>query len=246
MNSFIILIPAILIYIATVYWLLTHFNYKDLWKPQQGSPTNKRLTVFIKRVLDFFLVVYTFIMIMWLPIMVVMGISQGQVSTWGMDISVFSGVKIDIDAIAGVTAEGLRHPQLSIQGLLSIDTSNVFAWYMFATNQLFSVMAAFYCVVLLRAIIISFQNNHPFTVSNGWRIRRIGIVVIAWSLANPFIQYFGWGAIIDDISFSSMGIQLYPAFQINTIALFIGVMMIILSGILNEAAEMSQEQELTI
>ena len=166
--------------------------------------------------------------------------------TWGMDISIFSGFKIDIDALAGVTSEGLRQPQISGKAMINIDTSSLFAWYLFTTMQLVSVLSAFYVVIQLRSMMIALQQGQSFISENALRIKRIGIVIIIWSFLNPLLQYFGWGIVVNEISFSSEAIQLYPAFQMNSMGILMGVLMMVLSGLLKEATGIYKEQELTI
>ena len=93
---------------------------------------------------------------------------------------------------------------------------------------------------------MSLQSGMSFSTENSSRIKRIGIVTIVWNLITPLIQYYGWGAFIKEITFNTDGILLYPAFELNVLGLLIGLLLMILSKILNEAAQISKEQELTI
>ncbi|PHS19117.1 MAG: hypothetical protein COA86_05475 [Kangiella sp.] len=248
MNTISILLPSLLIYIGFVYWIIKHFEFALLWA--QGKDfthsANNRLTAIVKRILDFFLVVYLSVIIMWLPIMVIMALSQSGSPTWGIDIGAFASFKFDLKQISDIGFTGLRHPEISGKTTLNIDTSNLFAWYLFAITQLFSAIVAFYSVIQLRALILSFKNGLYFSQENASRIRKLGFILIVWNLLNPLVQYFGWGTVIKSISFTTPVLNLYPAFQLNSGALFIGVMLIILSKILQEAFVISQEQELTI
>ncbi len=249
MSLAMILIPALLLYLAIVYRVLVHFKYKDIWRGNGVTvvtTNSNRLTSIVKRVLDIFLVFFLGMAIVWPLIIVVMALSHHAQPTWGIDISVFSGFKIDVDALPGVEFTGLRNPELSGKTAINIDTSNLFAWYLFALVGEIKTIAMLYALVQMRALVISLKNGVSFATENVLRVKKIGIVVIIWNLVNPFLQYFGWGAIIKDISFSNAGIQLYPAFQVNDIGIFIGLMMIVLSGVLQEAVDISKEQELTI
>ncbi len=244
-----LLIPAAFLYAGLVYWLLLRFNFKALWQ-DNGSPTptaaGASLTGVVKRLLDFFLVLYLFLIVMWLPFIVVMALSQAGNPGWGFDIIAFSGFNIDINALAGVEFTGLRNPEISGKTSVNLDTSNLFAFYLFASSQLIAAITAFYGVVQLRALILSLRKGLSFTAENAIRIKRIGYVVLAWNLANPLMQYFGWGRVIQDFSFTTGGVQLYPAFEINGGGLFLATLLIVLSGVLREAAALSKEHELTI
>ena len=248
MNTISILLPSLLAYIALVYWLIKHFKFISLLADGKDftRSANNRLTAIVKRILDFFLIVYLFIIIAWLPIMVIMALSQSGSPSWGIDIGAFASFKFDLKQIADISFSGLRHPEISGKTTLNIDTSNLFAWYLFATTQLLSAIVAFYSVIQLRALILSFKNGLYFSQENANRIKKLGFILIIWNLINPLVQYFGWGTVIKNISFTTPILNLYPAFQLNSGALFIGVMLIILSKILQEAFVISQEQELTI
>jgi len=109
-----------------------------------------------------------------------------------------------------------------------------------------SAMVALFVVIQIRAMVMSLQNGLSFSTENSTRIKHIGIVTVVWNIITPLIQYFGWGAFIKDIVFNTEGILFYPAFELNVLGLLVGLLIIVLSGLLNEAAQISQEQELTI
>ena len=67
-----------------------------------------------------------------------------------------------------------------------------------------------------------------------------------WTLINPLLQYFGGQAILTEYSLKVPGIQLSPAFELSGMGIFIGLAMIVLSGVLSEAASMHKVQQLTI
>jgi len=242
----VILLPAFLIYATSIYWLLNHHQFKTIWDGglQTVSSRNNRLTHFVKRVLDVFLVCILIIIILWLPALVLMGISQTP--TWGIDIAVFAGFDIDLKELSGIAYEGLRHPEISGKTMIKLDTSNLYAWYMFAIVQQVSAAISFYVLIQIRAVVISLMKGLSFESENGNRIKRIGLVVVAWNIVIPFFQYFGWGSVIEQITIGSDAIQLYPAFELNPLGILIGLLLYLLSGMMQEAAAMRAEQELTI
>ncbi|MFT6731880.1 MAG: hypothetical protein ACJAS9_000053 [Polaribacter sp.] len=244
----IILLPALLIYAALIYWLLKYFDFKTIWASdlQTMSSQNSRLTLFVKRVLDVILVFILTVLILWLPVIIVMEISQTSGSTWGIDIAVFAGFKIDLNELPGIVFEGLRHPEIRGNTLVNIDTSSSYAWYMFAFHQLLSAVISLYTLIQVRALVISLMKGLPFNSQNVDRVKQIGLVVIAWNILSPFYQYFGWGSVIEQISINSSGIQLYRSFELNPFGILIGLLLILLSGMMKEATAMRNEQELTI
>jgi hypothetical protein len=69
---------------------------------------------------------------------------------------------------------------------------------------------------------------------------------IAWHTVRPLLQYFGGRVVLNDVAFNVQGIQLYPAFEFNIAGLFAGLAIIVLSGIMREAASIHHDQSLTI
>ena len=249
MDTFFILGSALLVYAYVIFKLSLLVKRKYIWQGDTNIIKNApkwSLTGIVKRLLDFFLAFFFVIIILWPPLLVVMAISQNEIPTWGFDIPAFAGFSLDLNVISGIEASGLRHPEIQGKSMVSFDTSSLYAWYLFASTQLVSAMVALFVVIQLRAMVMSLQSGLSFSPENAHRIKRIGIVVIAWNIVTPIIQYYGWGAFINEISFNTEGIQFYPAFELNVFGLLIGLLLMLLSGILTEAAQISTEQELTI
>lgn len=249
MNTFFILGTALVAYGYFIVKLSMYIKNKYIWQGETSVIKNApkwNLTAIVKRALDFFLAFFSSIIILWPIILVVMAISQNQIPTWGFDISAFAGFSLDLSLISGIEASGLRHPEIQSKSVITFDTSSLYAWYLFASTQLISAMVALFVVIQLRTIVISLQSGLSFSSDNAVRIKRIGIVAIAWNLIMPLIQYYGWGAFINELSFNTKGIQFYPAFEFNILGLLVGLLLIVLSGILTEAAQISSDQELTI
>jgi hypothetical protein len=240
---------ALVVYAFVVIKISLYVKNKYIGQGEK-LPTNKtqswNLTGIIKRVLDFFMAFFYAILVLWLPVILVMAISQQQIDTWGFDVTAYAGYSFDFNQLANVDVSGLRNPEISGKSIISFDTSSLYAWYLFAATQMISAMVALFVVIQIRAIVMSLQNGLSFSTENSIRIRRIGIVTIVWNIITPLIQYFGWGAFVKDIVFNTEGIQFYPAFEFNIFGLLVGFLLIVLSRLLNEAALISKEQEFTI
>lgn len=249
MNTALILIPALLVYLGGLYWLFNYCNLKTIWRGddiQLVQNIDKPMINFVKSALDFFMGLLLIIGVLIIPIAVVMTISQGSSNSWGADISIFAGFKIDLNAIAGIDVTGLRNPEMHGKTEIAIDTSNVSAFYLFMGSQAALTFAGLYGVSQLRSLAISLKKGNAFSADNATRLKRIGLLVIIWNLVSPVFQYFAWGSVINDINFSNQGFSLFPAFEFNVMAIFIGALMMILSDLFVEATLISQEQRLTI
>ncbi len=249
MNTLSFLSITLLVYAGLIIWLFKQLKFKQIWQGPTSHNTGaikSPLTLFVKRTLDFFLILFLLISLAIPVIAVVMAISQSDVPTWGIDIGIFSGFKLNLAEMSGVEAMGVRNQEFSGKGLVSIDTSNLYAWYLFVVISQISALVALYVTNQLRNMVFSLLSNTPFNNENPQRIKKIGIVIIIWNIINPLVQYFGWGSVVNDITFNNTGIQLYPAFEVNVIAVLIGLMLLLLSGLLKEAKILKEDQELTI
>jgi len=249
MNMSAVLIPAALLYAFFIYRVFVRFKLMTIWRGDYQDvmkPVGNSLIGWVKRVLDTLLIFFTLILLAWPPVLVVMAVSQSMIPTWGIDIQVFAGFMIDLTSLPGIEASGLRNPELSGKTMIAIDTSSLYAWYVFALVSELSAIAVAYALVQMRALVMALASGVSFARENVVRIKKIGQVVIVWNLVNPFLQFFVWGSVLSEIVLSSPGIRLFPAFEINVLGLFAGLMLIVLSGVLREASEMNEEQELTI
>jgi hypothetical protein len=211
--------------------------------------THNRLTRVVKRALDVFRVLAIAGLVLWPLFVLVMSIGQNSSpETWGVDIGVFSRFTIDLVAISdSVSASsGVRDPVITGLAELSIDTSSLPALYLFTAILEIGGIVGLYVLIQLRALFASLVSGPSFTPENSGRIKNIGIVIISWSVISPLLQYFGGGAILAEYSLNVPGIELSPAFELNGMTIFIGLTMIVLSSVLNEANDMHEAQKLTI
>jgi len=249
MNFVAVLLPALLVYLALLFWCYRYFNLKQTWTGENielVQSIEKPMLNFVKGLLSFFTVFLLLICLVIPPITVVLSLSQGASPTWGVDISIYAGFSLDLNAISGIEVDGLRNPELSGKSTVFIDTSNPHAFYLFMFSQMAMALVSLYVVVQLRSLLMSLKNGNAFCFANAKILKQIGYTVIVFNLISPFFQYFAWGSVIAQIDFSNQGLALYPAWDFDLLAMFIGAMMIILSDLFLEATMISQEQRLTI
>ena len=213
------------------------------------AATHNPLTRVVKRILDFFRV-FVFVVLIAAPVVViVMTIGQSsQPESWGIDIGVFSRFVIDLSAFAGGVAEstGVREPIISGLSVINLDTSSLYAFYVFVAISEIGGIIVLYCVIQFRTLFASLVGGTPFTSENSGRIRKVGFAVIIGAIVSPLMQYFGGRAMLAEYSLNVPGIQLSPAFELPIAGIFIGLVLIVLSGVLNEAAGIYKTQQLTI
>jgi hypothetical protein len=214
-----------------------------------STETKNPLARAVKRILDFFRVIAFISLILWPISALVMTIGQSShADTWGVDISVFSSFNIDLNEIVAgtVQSDGIRDPIINGKAELKVDTSSLPAFYIFALMTEIGGIVGFYLLLQLRAVFTSLAAGDNFDLKNSLRIRNFGYVAIGWALTSPLLQYFGGRVILQEYSLNLPGIVLSPAFEINGGTIFIGLAMIVLSGVLNEAASINESHQLTI
>ena len=214
-----------------------------------STATHNPLTRVVKRILDFSRVLAFISLVAWPLFVVVMTFGQNShPETWGVDIGVFSRFIIDLNEFAGDVSEsaGVRDPVISGMAVLNIDTSSLRALFLFTAITEMGGIVGLYVLIQLRALFASLVSGMSFTQENSGRVKKIGFVVIIWTVINPLLQYFGGRAMLTEYALNVPGIQLSPAFNLNAMGIIIGLAMIVLSGVLSEAASMHKVQQLTI
>jgi hypothetical protein len=240
---------VLLLYVCGVVWFIGRRylpRYYATVSNAGNSASPYRLARLVRRVLSIVHSFVFFIVIAWPALWFVIGLSQTGRPEWGADIKMYSGFKLDLSLLPALEASGLRNQVISGKTMLNIDTANRFAVYLFAATTYLQAVIVLYIVLQLRNIFVSLSNGEAFTSANPKRLKKIAVTILAWQLAAPLLQYYGWGAMLKNITLNTQAIQLYPAFQLNLIGIFTGLAVLVLSGVLNEAVQIREEQRLTI
>ena len=209
----------------------------------------KPLTRAVKRILDYLRVLTIAALVLWPLAVLVLSIGQSSdPDTWGVDIGFLSGFKADVSEFEGglIESAGVRDPVISGKAVINIDTSSLQVLYVFTAITEVGGIVGLYVLLQLRALFASLASGVSFAPENSLRIRKIGIVVIAWSLLHPLIQYFGGQVILKEYALNVPGFELHPAAELKVIGIIIGLVMIVLAGVLKEAADIYETQQLTI
>ena len=109
MDSIFILGTALVVYIFIVVKISLYVKKKYNLQGDKlliNNTVKWSLTNIVKRTLDFFLAIFYAIVILWLPVLVVMAISQQQVDTWGFDVPAYAGYSFDFNQLQNVDVSG--------------------------------------------------------------------------------------------------------------------------------------------
>jgi hypothetical protein len=249
MNSFIALTLIILIYLGLIYLLFKKILIKHYWdtaETNSNTAIDTPLTAFAQKSLGFLLSLQIIVFLVIPLVVLVVTFTNTFEASWGIDISIFSGFNMDLSKFPGVEYAGLRQPEISGKAMINIDTHSINAWYLSIAIKELYLLFSLYVIFQLRSLVICIRKGLTFSNDNSKRLENIGIAIIGFNIIIPFVQYFGWGFIVNTITFNTDGFSLFPALELNMRDIAIGLMIIIFARILKQATDIQKEQELTI
>jgi len=214
------------------------------------STTENRLAGIVKRFLDIIWYVLIFTAVVWPVAVMVIGLSMpSDPAERHADIDTFLSFKIYSDVSTELATQSENAAELLIRGKGMVQLNNtpsLLAWYL--SGAITEVMGFIFLFGLLqmRRLFASVIKGESFARENAGRIKTIGYVFIGWHIIYPLLQYFGGRIMLNDIGFNVQGIQLHPAFELNVAGVFAGFAIIVLAGVLREAASIHHEQSLTV
>ena len=215
------------------------------------SPTQQnKLTVLVKRFLDVLRFLFLGVAVIWPITVMVIGLSiSSDPEQRHTDVDVFLNFRVSSEAPTELAVTSGSEGELLLKGRGDVQLNNTqsrLSWYLSGAISEVLLFIFLYGLLTMRKLFASLIEGNTFTEENAERIRRIGYVFIGWHVISPVLQYFGSRIMLHDIAFNAPGIQLYPGFEFNIGGVFAGFAIIVLSGVLREAASMHQEQSLTI
>ena len=214
------------------------------------STTENRLAGIVKRFLDIIWYVLIFTAVVWPIAVIIIGLSMpSDPAERHADIDTFLSFKIYSDVSTELATQSENAAELLIRGKGMVQLNNtpsLLAWYLSGSITELMGFIFLFGLLQMRRLFASVIKGESFARENADRIKTIGYVFIGWHIIYPLLQYFGGRMMLNDIGFNVQGIQLYPAFELNIAGIFAGFAIVVLSGILREAASIHHEQSLTV
>ena len=209
-----------------------------------------KLTKVVKRFLDLTWFLFLFLSIVWPIAVIIVGLSiSSDPDQRHADINVFSSFQINSDISTELEESDANKSSLILSGRGDLKIENTrsrLSWYLSGAISQVMLFIFLYGLRAMRKLFTSLAAGETFTGQNIESTRMVAYVVIAWHTVFPLLQYFGSRIMLHDIAFDVPGIQLYPAFQVDPGGIFIGLAILVLSGVLREAVNIHKEQALTI
>lgn len=247
MSLLLIFIPLAIIYFALLTYLFKRFHLGRIQIDEEQDPQPvSQLPQIVKKILTIFYCITLAGVCFWPVFMFVMGISQANQANWGIDISIFGKMYVDIKLLSDVAVNGLRDPVLHGITDIHFDTSNRTVWWLFACVQEISLIAVLYGVRQFQTIFACVAAGYNFSNRNIQSIKNLAKVVIIWNCLMPILQWVMGNIAFGAIDFSTKAISLTPAFSIDILPLFIGLVLFVLAEVMQQGAQIEKEQSLTI
>ncbi len=105
-------------------------------------------------------------------------------------------------------------------------------------------LMVFYVHGQLRCVFRSILKGRPFAEDNAWRIRRVGLTLVCWSLVVPLIEYFATLPVLREVRVH--GLILKPPIDLKLELLFAGLAILVLAEIFGQASDLQRDQSLTV
>ncbi len=126
------------------------------------------------------------------------------------------------------------------------NTKAVSAWYIAGAITEITGLISLFGLWYLRKVFALLAIGDSFNEQTPLYLKKVGYIAIASNIAWSILQYLGGAAIINDVGQHASFIHLSPAIEPNLGGIFIGLAILVLAGILEEAAQIQEEQALTI
>ena len=249
MNLFIIVTASLLFFIFLVWFVVFHY-LKKYYVPIPQKETSKspyRLARITRKILSFIHGFTLITIIIAIPAQTGILLYHAGNPEWKADIEVYTHLSIDQEQLPDLKAYGISEQYVN-DGNMTLTTSNKLPLIFYWAGYWIYVIGSLYFTLQARNLFVSLSFGKTFTRKNSVRIKKIGIVILASQVFNPLWQYFVWRTAYMDISFKTGPVHLSSPlpFCPDIDFVILGLALLVFSGIVKEAKQLSDEQRLTI
>ncbi|MBN1903622.1 MAG: DUF2975 domain-containing protein [Deltaproteobacteria bacterium] len=163
-----------------------------------------------------------------------------------MSFDIHTFFRLDLSMQSAFKITGLEDQTLRGKVSMGIIPQKIIYWHTYQLLDWLKNLLGCYILLEFRNIFTSICNGDAFTGVITGSLKKMGIVIIIWNSLSPFVQYYGYGVLLKNITASTEALKITPYFYVGIEYLFLGVALLVLAGVINEAVKIHEEQRLTI
>ena len=227
-------------------WFVRRFYSKNKTRVSKADRENSPylLAITILRVFDFFYDAMLLFVALSPLILITMPFVGPNSEIYGINIS--PNFKLDLTLLLGVEISGLKEQIINGSITLEVIPPNNITWYLYALDFFAEILVSFFILHQLREIFALVSIGEALVYENTMRLKRIGFVILGWSICSPLLQSFLNYLVLKEISINTKAINFIPGITPDLSTVFIGLSLLVLSGVIYDAVKIRNEQRLTI
>ena len=221
-------------------------------KNQESSDTSNtgsqltppKYTMQLKICFDLLYYFGVFFMLVGVGLILVVGLNiPGEVSERHTDIQYWFNAKMITNNATEAASEIMR-----VDGKLKLNNTSGQAAFFIANSDRILISGIFSLLALynLRKLFANLASQRIFDLDNIAYVKKLGLIILVYSVVSPFITYLCGMAILAEIGEFHEQLQLSPYVSIPIEGILISGALLVLAQILEYAFLMKQEQSLTI
>lgn len=193
---------------------------------------------------DFLYYLSVLAMIVGVGFILVVGLNiPGEISERHTDIEYLFNARVITNDVTAAASEIMQ-----VDGKLKLNNTSGQAAFFIANTDRILISGIFSLLALynLRKLFANLASQRIFDLENVAYVKKLGLIILVYSIVSPFITYLCGMAILAEIGVFHEQLQLSPYVSIPIEGILISGALLVLAQILEYAFQMKQEQSLTI
>jgi hypothetical protein len=232
-------------------WAIVCVNIEQEFAMNMQDSTKPVLAMRLQKLFDGLFYVFGLLMLIGLVMIAIVGLNiPSEYDARHTDINYPLSFRVlPIEVVENGGPQDTAKISEIIQGQAEIKLNNTFgkaAWYI--SNAIYILQALVVLITLhyLRKLFANFAQRRFFDAVNATYIRRIAFILIGTCIVYPLVIYLGGQMILNDIGSFNAQIELAPSVSIPITGFVVGLALLVLSQLIDEAVDIYNEQALTI
>ena len=167
----------------------------------------------------------------------------GEISERHTDIEYWFNATVITNDVTAAASEIMQ-----VDGKLKLNNTSGRAAFFIANTDSILISGIFSLLAFynLRKLFANLATQRIFDLENVAYVKKLGLIILVYSLVSPFLTYLCGMAILAEIGEFHKQLQLSPYVSVPIEGILISGALLVLAQILEYAFQMKQEQSLTI